>query len=423
VTRAIAAVLVLLLASAAPAQAQYFGRNKVQVERFDFRVLPTAHFDIYYYAGEREAALLAARMAERWYDRLSKALAHSLATRPPIVLYASHTQFTQTTVIPGFLSDGIGGFTDHARGRVVLPFAASLGETDHVLGPELVHAFQRDMLKSAGRSLALLPLWFSEGMAEYLSVGTLDTNTQMWLRDSVDADRLPSLEQLDNPRWFPYRYGQALWAYLSEQFGEDLPERAMKSTAKGGAIGRLTATTGETSAELSRGWHTALREAFSRPPSDAPDSQAEPTVIGGGRDAGRLNVSPALSPDGKQIVFLSERDGYSIDVFLADASTGAVMRKLVSTAADPHFDSLQFLESAGAWDPAGRAFVLATVQGGHPCSRSSTCPAATSAASARSRSSIRSSRRRGRPTAGRSRSPRCAAAQRTSTSTICGTMR
>jgi hypothetical protein len=42
------------------------------------------------------------------------------------------------------------------------------------------------------------------------------------------------------------------------------------------------------------------------------------------------------------------------------------VRKLVSTAADPHFDSLQFLESAGAWDSSGRRFALASIQGGHP---------------------------------------------------------
>src|SRR5262245_46540994 len=83
VTRAFAAMLALTLCAAAPAQAQYFGRNKVQVERFDSRGLPTEHFDIYYSPGGRGAALLAARRAERWYARLSKALAHSLSTRPP----------------------------------------------------------------------------------------------------------------------------------------------------------------------------------------------------------------------------------------------------------------------------------------------------------------------------------------------------
>jgi len=364
--RALVVTLAALLSAAAPAAAQYFGRNKVQVESFDFRVLPTAHFDVYYYPVERDAAEQAARMAERWYTRLSAALDHTLIDRPPIVLYASHTHFTQTTVVDSFLGDGIGGFTDHNRGRVVLPFTPSLGETDHVLGHELVHAFQRDILKHAGRALGMLPLWFSEGMAEYLSVGRLDTNTQMWLRDAVDSDRLPTIAQLDSPRWFPYRYGQALWAYLSERFGEDLAAKAMKSDAKGGAIGRLTAVTGVDAATLSRDWHASLRARFPRRDKPENDATPAPITVGGGKHAGQMNVAPALSPDGSHIVFLSERDGYSIDVFLADAATGAVIRKLLSTAASTRVDSLQFLESSGAWDASGRRFALATIQRGHP---------------------------------------------------------
>ena len=43
-------VLVLLIAAfvatASVAEAQYFGRNKVQYEEFDFRVKSTEHFDI-----------------------------------------------------------------------------------------------------------------------------------------------------------------------------------------------------------------------------------------------------------------------------------------------------------------------------------------------------------------------------------------
>jgi hypothetical protein len=348
--------------------AQYFGSNKVQYDRFDFQVLPTSHFDIYYYADEAEATKIAARLAERWYGRLSHVLAHTLTERPPIVLYASHAHFTQTTILPGNIPEGVGGFTDHQRGRVVLPFTATLGETDHVLGHELVHAFQRDMLKHQGAAMGLLPLWFTEGMAEYLSVGRVDTNTAMWLRDAVRRDRLPTLKQLDDPRWFPYRYGQALWAFLSERFGDDLAARALASKAKGGAIGRLVATTGVDAATLTRDWHASLRATFGTLSADSADSDGErqPPVLLAGRkgDVGRYNVGPALSPDGRYVVFLSERDGYSIDVFLAETETGKIVRKLVSTAADPHFDSLLFLESAGAWDAQGSRFAMATMRRG-----------------------------------------------------------
>ena len=57
------AFVIVLLAAAAlphPASAQYFGRNKVQYEQFDFKVLSTEHFDIYYYP-EEEASGTARR--------------------------------------------------------------------------------------------------------------------------------------------------------------------------------------------------------------------------------------------------------------------------------------------------------------------------------------------------------------------------
>ena len=45
-----------LAGSIAPARAQggYFGRNKVQYREFEFQVLKTEHFDIYFYPEEEE---------------------------------------------------------------------------------------------------------------------------------------------------------------------------------------------------------------------------------------------------------------------------------------------------------------------------------------------------------------------------------
>src|SRR5262249_43318274 len=144
--------------------------------------LQTPHFAIYYDASEHDAVVQAGRLAERWYARLSKVLDHTFKERQPIVLYASHAQFTQTNVVTEHLSAGIGGATEHQRGGVVTPLVAGLGETAHGLGHELVHAFQLDILREAGRPIGTMPLWFIEGMAEYLSLGKIDTSTAMWLR-------------------------------------------------------------------------------------------------------------------------------------------------------------------------------------------------------------------------------------------------
>jgi hypothetical protein len=42
--------------------------------------------------------------------------------------------------------------------------------------------------------------------------------------------------------------------------------------------------------------------------------------------AGRQNVAPSLSPDGRYVAFLSERDLFTIELFLADATTGEILR-------------------------------------------------------------------------------------------------
>ena len=85
--RKLALLLVLSVAAPAVASAQYFGQNKVQYRTFEFQIIQTEHFDVYFYPREREAAMDAARMAERSYARLSRVLNHEFHERKPIILY------------------------------------------------------------------------------------------------------------------------------------------------------------------------------------------------------------------------------------------------------------------------------------------------------------------------------------------------
>src|SRR5215472_15015087 len=150
------ALLLVFECIAAPAAGQmgYFGQNKVQYQTFKFKVLKTEHFDIYYYDEEADAARMAARMAERWYTRLSSAFDHQLHNRQVVVLYGSGSQFRQTNVVEGDLGEGTGGVTEAYKRRIVLPFAGPIQATDHVLGHELVHAFQYDITNTNATSAA-----------------------------------------------------------------------------------------------------------------------------------------------------------------------------------------------------------------------------------------------------------------------------
>ncbi len=369
VALAFAAVVAAGALAAPAAVAQYFGQNQVQYRDFDFVVLKTAHFDIYYYAEQKRHAEEVARLAERWYERFSKLFGHRMKDRQPLMLYASPADFRQTNIVSG-LGEGTGGVTESFKRRVVMPSAGALAETDHVLGHELVHAFQYDTSSGKNRqgsaNFYRLPLWFVEGLAEYLSLGPTDSQTAMWLRDAVHSKKLPTLKQLANPRHFPYRYGHAFWAYVGGRWGDDKVIELFREGGRSGdpvqAIKKVLSLDEKT---FSKGWNESVRATYAgflEANKDA--AEYGPLLVGKKRGGGELNLGPALSPDGKRIVFLSERDLFSIDLFLADADTGKVIRKLASTATDPHFDSLQFIGSAGAWSADGTRFVQSALRRG-----------------------------------------------------------
>ena len=211
-----AAALAMMVLLPGVASAQYFGRNKVQYDKFKFKIIQTQHFDIHYYDREEVAALDVARMAERSYAKLARILSHEFTERKPIILYASHSQFQQTNTAGSDVDEGTGGFTDYLLHRNIFPLTGAYDDIEHVLQHEMTHQFQFDIW-SRGRGIQGIiavnaPLWWGEGMAEYLSLGPIDANTAMWLRDAALEGKLPTPR--DFYQIFPYRFGHALVSYV-----------------------------------------------------------------------------------------------------------------------------------------------------------------------------------------------------------------
>src|SRR4029077_18058244 len=119
--------------------------------------------------------------------------------------------------------------------------------------------------------------------------------------------------------------------------------------------------------ELSNDWHAAIRATYepvlaaSIPLADAAQLLIQAEGLGAA-----LNIGPALSPDGRLIAFLSSRSLFSTDLYVADAATGQIVRKLTSTANDRHVSSIEFIPSAGAWDPSSERIAMATIVGSRP---------------------------------------------------------
>ena len=366
--KALALVLATTIGSSAGAQ-QYFGQNHVQFDKFDWKVIETAHFTIHYYPEERDGIMDAARMAERSYARLSRMLKHEFREKKPLILYRSRGDFGQNNVL-GDLGEGVGGVTEALRHRILLPFTGDYKSFEHVLAHELVHAFQYDIFARgrAGNGLQTLaqvnpPLWFAEGMAEYLSLGPNHILTQSWVRDAALNGTLPTIEQMtERPDlYFPYRYGEALWEYIGSRWGDDVIGEIMNSAPNVGIDRSFKRELGLSLEELSEEWRDAMQVKHLPQVAQLDRARKFSEPLLSQRKTGGFSemfIAPSLSPDGKLITFISQgsflRGEVFPDLWLGDAETGKRIKRLVQTTTSPDFEELRLLYSQSSFSPDGK---------------------------------------------------------------------
>ena len=360
--------LLLFLFCVQIAQAQYFGRNKPRYSNFDFKILKTDHFDIYYYDLDSSRIAQIGEWFEVWYDRHSRTFGDIFVRNNPVILYNNHSDFQQTFAIQGNIDVGTGGVTEGLRNRVVLPLALTNEQTFHVIGHELVHAFQYETIlkgdSTSIESFQFFPLWMIEGMAEYLSIGSKDAHTSMWMRDAYMNHNIPELDKMDRPQYFPYRFGQAFWAYFGGSYGDSLIKPFFLEVAKRGLTFATEDVLHISADSLSKKWQQTLSEHYKRQVATSAKDVPGRKIVDD-KNSGEINISPTLSPNGKYIAFLSEKDLFTTDLYLADANSGKILRKLYSATKEGHIDQLNSIESAGSWSPDSKEIAFSAFKGGH----------------------------------------------------------
>ena len=245
--------------------AQLFGQNKPRYRSFEFNVLETPHYSIHYYTKNKQVLQQMADWSEMWYDMHSLVFSDTY-TANPVIFYNNHAEFQQTNAIFGDIGVGTGGVTEGFKNRVILPFTMINQQNQHVLGHELVHSFQYHKILTGDstslQSLANVPLWMIEGMAEYLSLGRIDPYTAMWMRDAVLNDDVPNIKKLSGYKYFPYRYGQAFWAFFSGTYGDDLIVPLLMNTAMYGIDVALAITLNTTQEDLGAMFTESLKTYY-----------------------------------------------------------------------------------------------------------------------------------------------------------------
>ena len=75
-------------------------------------------------------------------------------------------------------------------------------------------------------------------------------------RDAVDR-------RLDDPDFFPYRYGHAFWAYVAGRWGDRAVGDLLRATGPDGNIkAAIAAVLGVDDKQLTTEWHEATKQAF-----------------------------------------------------------------------------------------------------------------------------------------------------------------
>jgi len=341
--------LLILLARSAPAQFGYFGQNKIQYRGFDWHVLRGEHVDLYYYPEEQELARVALTYAEESYGALERRFNHHPHRRIPLIIYASHSDFEQTNVLPFVPPEGLLGVTEFLKQRVALPFTGSYFDFRHTLRHELVHVFQLSLTNQAFARYPRVrhvdpPLWWTEGLAEYFSAGE-DSRDEMILRDLTVSGRLPALRELTYASGgIVYPLGGAIHHFLASTYGEWRIDEVYRDVWKYGAFeDEVHAVYGRTLEQLSDEWQYWMRQRY-YPAVVA----AEPLSITA-RVLTKLAIKPAVygAPEGadsaRGVLYFSPSTGYT-NIY-AQSFAGGRPRAVVKGERSAEFESFHFFES------------------------------------------------------------------------------
>ena len=345
-----AAVLVALLISlAVPLAAQfgYFGQNKIQYRRFDWRVLRGEHVDLYYYPEEEELGRVALAYAEASYDSLERRFNHAVTRRIPLIVYASHTDFEQTNILPFIPPEGLLGVTEFLKRRVAMPFRGNYAEFRHTLRHELVHVFQLSLatevfsryprVRQAG-----LPLWWTEGLAEFFSSGE-DSRDEMVLRDMTISGSLPALRDLQYAYGgLVYPVGGSIHRFLADRYGDWRILQLYGDLWKYDAFDEaLAAVYGRTIDQLSEEWQYWMRQRY------YPAVSTQPPLAITSRKLTGVAIKPtayALPGDSvPAFLFFSPASGYA--TIYSQTINDPRKRPVVQGERSEQFESFHFFES------------------------------------------------------------------------------
>lgn len=347
-----------------------FGKNKVQYDNFDWKFIQTVNFDVYYDDGSKYLADFTARACEKSLTAIQGTLNHRMSSRVAVIVYNAHNDFQQTNVINQFMPEGVGGVTELFKNRVVVPFQGNWAQLDHVIHHELVHAVLNDMFYGGTFQSALMssggfmiPLWMNEGYAEWQSIGGMNTETDMFMRDLTLSENLPPLNRLNG--YLAYRGGQTFYHYIAETYGKERVGDFINKLRVHRNVEVAFQSAFQTSFEdFSEKWQRDIKK-FYFPDLELyedPKDFAIP-VTNHEKEMTFYNSSPAISPDGEKMAYISTSGGV-FGIFVRNIEDKESAKQLISSSRTQDFEDLNMLTPGISWNNDGTKIAISAKAGG-----------------------------------------------------------
>ena len=343
-------IMLLIFSAIASSQYHYFGRNKIQYTNFNWHVLKTDHFDIYFYPEMEEVAKYGASIAENAYIEYQSKFNHALNKRVPLIMYSSHLHFQQTNIIPYLIPEGTGGFFEFIKGRVVIPSDGSYAQFKHVIRHELIHVFTVSKINRIYKDHQKFnspgpPLWFIEGIAEYWSQEAKPLH-DMVLRDAVLNGYFRPISRIGEIEgsYLMYKEGEDFLDYLSSKMGDEIVLRLMENLWYSEQFEEVFKfTTGMNYKEIEVGWVHNLKQRFF--PEIA--GQDNPKVVDTQLTSRGFNTKPAVyydSTSAPHIAFISNRLGYT-NIYSKPMKPGVEPRVIIEGEKNPEYEMFHVFRS------------------------------------------------------------------------------
>lgn len=341
---------------------QYFGQNKIQYKDYNFKILATEHFDIYFYQGGDDLAVFAEDVLEDGYKKLSQDLGIEIEFRIPVIIYNSPNDFSQTNVTLELIEESVGGFTEILKNRMVIPFNGDYEELHHVLVHELTHVFQFVIFFPSKLEALLtgdifysIPLWVMEGSAEFES-SEWDLAADIFMRDLIMNNKVIPLSALGNYGGYViYKEGQAFYHYLAEKYGRNkVGEFIHLLKIKKNLETTFVSLFGLSVDDLNERWISYYQNRYWPKIGLKENFDTFARVVYDHKKTNSIyNTSSAISPEGDKIAFISDRQG-TAEIIIISSIDGRILKRLVRAEYSSGYEGLHLYQGGLSWSDDGK---------------------------------------------------------------------